>query len=222
MSDSVDKYGVGKAAEVAADFLHSILTQPIQELNGLVADKIKFWRFKNQVDILLKAKKYLESKGINANKIPLKSVSNLLEYASLEEDEDMQDKWAALLANAVRETKDYDLTHIFSQILNQLSAQEVAVLDHMFSRCFFKSDRDRPFIEKGEITRLSFTTYYVTLLIFDNLLRLRLIEEEPPKIKFEKDELTYDMDLTATSLTPSTKVRLSEFGVEFVKQCRFR
>lgn len=220
-SKEMDKYGVGKAAEVAANFLHSILTQPIKELNGLITDKVKFWRFKNQINILLKAKVYLESKGINPKRIPLKSVSNLLEYASLEEDEGMQDRWAALLANAAKETKDYDLTHVFSAILNQLSPQEVAVLEHVFSRCFFKSDRDRPFIEKGEIIRLSFTTYHVTLLIFDNLVRLRLIEEEPPKIRFEKNELTYDMDISATTLTPSTKVRLSEFGVEFVKQCRF-
>lgn len=221
-SKEIDKYGMGRAAEVAANFLHSILTQPIEELNGLITDKVKFWRFKNQVNILLKAKDYLESKGINPSRIPLKSVSNLLEYASLEEDKGMQERWAALLANAAKETKDYDLIHIFSTILNQLSPQEVAVLEYMFSRCFYKSDRHRPFIEKGDIIRLSFTTYHVTLLIFDNLVRLRLIEEEPPKIKFEKDELTYDMDISETTLTPSTKVRLSEFGVEFIKRTRFR
>ena len=209
--------GIAQATEKAFQFLDAVLTSPVKEFTGILTDKVKFWRFKNQVDVILKAQEFLKSKGIKPRKIPVKDLSNLLEFASFEEDEKMQSRWASLLANAANPNNRYDICSIFSQILNQLSSQEVAILDYVFSKCFWKTDRDRPFLERADIIRLKFTEYQVTLLIFDNLLRLRLIEEEPPQIKFDTDENYEDQ----TSIVNSSKIRLSEFGVEFVRQSRF-
>lgn len=214
----INENAVAQAAEKAFEFLDAVLTSPVKEFTGILTDKVKLWRFKNQVEIILKAQEYLKSKGIQPRKIKIKDLSNLLEFASFEDDEIMQSRWAALLANAANPNNRFDICSIFSQILNQLSPQEVGILDYIYSRCFFKSDRDRPYLERIEIIKLKFTDYQVSLLIFDNLLRLRLIEEQPHQIDLSQFEDINKRDVRNSELA---KIRLSEFGAEFVRQSRF-
>lgn len=83
----------------------------------------------------------------------------------------------------------------------------------MFSHSFWKSDRDRPYFKRREIVNRCFVTYRVSLLIFDNLLRLRLIESDLGQFSSMSDS---GPDATSESL----QIRLSEFGVEFVRQSR--
>jgi hypothetical protein len=40
-----------KIAEAAKDFLQKVITPPLEELGLLAADRIKLWRFKNQIEI---------------------------------------------------------------------------------------------------------------------------------------------------------------------------
>jgi len=213
--------GIALASEKAFEFLDSILTNPVKELTGILTDKVKFWRFKNQVNTILRAHEFLRSQGIQPRKMKVKDLSNLLEFASFEEDVKMQERWAALLANAADPNNPFDICSIFSQILNQISPQEVSILDYIYGQCFWKSDRDRPFLDKRDIIKLNFTVYEVTLLIFDNLLRLRLIEEEPPRLDKSKYDHENETRVDEIDLVISSRIRLSEFGVEFVRQSRF-
>ncbi|WP_161888572.1 Abi-alpha family protein [Pontibacter russatus] len=214
--------GISGIADRAFDFVEKIIAGPIIEGTGAITDKIKFWRFKNQVNTILKAQEFLKEKGIKTpKKLPVKDVTTLLEYASFEEDENMQNKWACLLANAADPNNPFDICYIFSQVLNQLSPHEAKLLDYMFSRSFLMTDRDRPYFEKDDIIRRNFASYEVTLLIFDNLLRLRLIEEKPPKLQDNsRYHYRYDEDeaIPEHEIVPSNSVRLSEFGAEFTRK----
>jgi hypothetical protein len=119
-------HGIGIAAEKALDFIEKVMAGPIIEGTGIFTDKVKYWGFKNQVDIIQKARNYLKAKGIDTpKKIPIKDVTTLLEYASFEENEMMQNSWASLLANTLNSDNKFNACHIFSQILNQLSVNEV-------------------------------------------------------------------------------------------------
>jgi abortive infection alpha-like protein len=63
----------------------------------------------------------------------------LLEYASLEDeaDEEMADRWAALLANAAAGNQfGAEVIPSFPAILAQLSAQEVRILAYLYDRQF--------------------------------------------------------------------------------------
>lgn len=217
----------GATAQKAFDFIEKIIGAPIMEGTGMLTDKIKYLRFKNQVNTILKAQEFIKAKGLDPKKVPLKDITTLMEYASFEDEPKMQEKWAALLANAADPNNRFNLCHIFSQTLNQISAHEVAILDYMFSKCFWSSDKDRPFLQKNEILRKKFTSYEITLLIFDNLLRLRLIEEQPTtyiyggEIARDEDGSLEDNSLHQKPKQVGGSVRLSEFGVEFVRQTKF-
>lgn len=214
--------GIGIASEKALDFIEKLVVGPIMEGTGIFTDKVNYWRFKNRIDIILKAKIFLKSKGIHVpKKIPIKDLTTLLEYASFEEDEIMQDSWAKLLANTLDPKNQFNACHIFSQLLNQLSVNEFYVLQFIYSQCFFMTSEDRPYFEKAELVRNSYTDYQTTILLIDNLLRLRLIEEKPPKLKNSSGTIylyTEDEEVPENEIVSSDCFRISKFGVELVKQ----
>lgn len=214
--------GIGRAAEKALDFIEKIVAGPIMEGTGIFTDKVKYWRFKNKVDIIIKARDYLKRKGIETpRKIPIKDVSTLLEYASFEEEEVMQDSWAILLANAMNPENKFDACHIFSQVLNQISVNEFYILSFAKSRCFIMSSEHRPYLDRRELIGNCQSDYQTGILLIDNLLRLRLIEEEPPKLK-EHSIQSYlylkEKEVPKNEIIASDRFRLSNFGTELMKQ----
>lgn len=114
---------IEKGLELAKGFIDKLIGPTIEEVGLLFADNIKYFRFKNQVKILLKAKKYVESKNIDTKEIPLKILVPLLEKASLEESEELQDKWAKMITNLADSESNLQ-NQIFPYILSQLSIEE--------------------------------------------------------------------------------------------------
>jgi hypothetical protein len=214
--------GLGKMGEKAFDFIEKIIANPIMEVTGVLTDKVKYWRFKNQVDTIIKAKEFLETKGIKIpNKIPIKDLTTLLEYSSLEDEPVMQDKWAKLLSNALDPDNAFEATTVFSHILNQISIEEIKILEYIFYHSFIVSDTDRPYLEKRSIQNMLEIKYSIYDLLIDNLSRLRLIEEKMPEVKnasrqvylYNGDETPDDIELVA-----SNKIRISKFGTELMRK----
>lgn len=144
MTDGIEEKGIIQLADKAAEFLGKLVNPPLKELGGLMADKVRFWRFKNQVNIILQAKTFLEQKGIQPRKVPLKTLAPLLEHSSWEEDSDMQTKWASLLANAVNPNYSYDIHSTYVDVLNQLSPLEGRFLDLLFDE-YERTPSDKKF-----------------------------------------------------------------------------
>jgi hypothetical protein len=81
-------------------------------------------------EVLSKAQEMLREAGIQPGGIPLKTMVPLLQYASLEEDESLQVRWAAMLANASREK--VGVHPLFPQLLSRLSSRDVKFLEGVF------------------------------------------------------------------------------------------
>jgi hypothetical protein len=77
------------------------------------------------------AQKMLREAGAQPRPVPLKIIVALLQCASLEEDGDLQERWAALLANASA-TGPAKVHESFSEVLRQLSPRESRFLDHLY------------------------------------------------------------------------------------------
>ena len=218
--------GIGKSAEKALDFIEKLIAGPFMEGTAIFTDKVKFWRFKNQINIITKAREFLKEKGIETpKKIPIKDLTTLLEYASFEQEEEMQDNWSSLLANTLDPKNEFNVSHIFSQVLNQLSINEIWMLEYMFSNSFIMSSDERNYFEKRLLIKISEVPYSTGDILIDNLLRLKLIEEEPPKFKeYEKEEKSrygYDDEprfIIIQETIPTENYRLSNFGVELIRQ----
>lgn len=164
-----------KVADAAKDFLQKVITPPLEELGLLAADRIKLWRFKNQVNVLAKAEAILKKRNLSTRKVSLKVMTPLLEEASIEEESSLQEKWAVLIANTVSENSQIDTT-LYSHILSQLTKEDAGLFQLIFSVCSLQAtDREykhQAFPVKDQ--RKSIDNLDIQL---DNLIRLRLVKE---------------------------------------------
>jgi len=162
LSSTVLEMGV----DAARSFVGKLVSPSVEELGLLVRDQISLWRFANQVKILNKAKVICEKHQVNVKAISPKLLCPYLEYAALEEDDELQDKWAALLVNMVDSHQNMQ-SHVFPYILSQLSKDEFGLIEqavlemqarHAALELELKEYREtKPLLEsqlKGEIARL--------------------------------------------------------------------
>jgi hypothetical protein len=85
--------------------------------------------FNNLVAVVARAKQKLKDKGVEPSEVPLKIIHPLLEASALEEEPDLQELWANLLAGAASRTMPFLPAYI--DILRHLSTEEVRFLTLM-------------------------------------------------------------------------------------------
>lgn len=203
------------AIDKALSFLDKILNPSLEELGLLGRDQIRFWRFKRQVRISILDEDYLKKKNVSPRKVPLKTLVPLLEYGSMEEEEKMQEKWAALLAKAADPEYSINLCTTYSEKLRQLSPAEVKILDLMFDTYenTVPEERSQSFVNHKKIQELIGITQEEYSLLLENLTRINLLKDQVEFIKMGSQ-------LSAPEDDTNTIKRLSFFGVNFVKYCR--
>jgi hypothetical protein len=128
---NITSTAIEKGVDLAKDFLDKLVMPAIEETGLLLKDKVTLWKFKNQVQMLNKAKVYCEKNNISTKQVSLKLLCPLLDYSGIEEDEILQDKWAILLSNMVDSKQNIE-NHVFPYILSQLSKNEFLVLEKVF------------------------------------------------------------------------------------------
>lgn len=215
-SIEIAKEAIKQSFEIAKEFVGKLINPALNEGGGIIQDTIKFWRFKNQINIILKAKRFLEEKGIEPQKVLPKTLVSILENGSLEENENMQNKWAALLANAADPDRRYSVKPSFAEILKQLSPLEVFSLDKMFDEVNRNENPNKVevFFDKEKICKNFQINDNQFDIIADNLFRLNLCQ---PPASFGGVKIgEYPVQLRTYKL-----IGFTQLGYEFVKACRF-
>lgn len=208
---------ISQLADKALEFLGKVVNPPLKELGGLLADNVKFWRYKNQVNIIFKAKSFLEEKGIQPGKIPLKILAPLLEHSSWEEDSDMQTKWASLLANAANPKYSHDIYSAYFEILNQLSPLEAKLLDALFNEYERTPSNKKATLSfsKEKICQAMNISPEKFNIITDNLFRLNLLQ--PPASHNGVLIGEYPIVLRTYKV-----IQITTLGCDFIRNCRFQ
>lgn len=210
-------------------FIDKIITPTFEEVGGLIADQIRFFRYKNQVTILLKAERFHKSKGINPKQIPVKTLASFMEGASLEENQSMQEKWAALLANATDPDNNFTGHLTLIQLLNQLTPDEAEVLDYMWKN--YKEEHETPLSgnyysvqilkEMKDLSandKLPVDEQEKEALIIDNLVRLNLIDHS-----FATTRRGFLTSINGNMHTYKTdRVYLTTLGKRLIQECTFK
>jgi hypothetical protein len=92
-------------------------------------------RMANRIDRLFeKTGKIIEGSKASPQPVPEKLLLPLLQGAALEDEEDLHDMWAALLANAASSENPTKIKPGFIATLRQMAADEAAMLNWMFSQ----------------------------------------------------------------------------------------
>lgn len=114
-------------------FLGQVLSDSMREVGGIVWDKAQYWRFLNQISIIDKVQKIRESRGIAGKPVPMPPAFALqvLDAISLESEDQIQDLWAALIANASDPTTRIRIRKVFLEILRGFEPLDAKILDYL-------------------------------------------------------------------------------------------
>lgn len=187
-----------KGLDLIKDFIGKLIGPTVEEVGLLFSDKIKYYRFKNQVNILIKAEKYVKEKDINIKEIPIKILVPLLENASLEDDSQMQEKWSNMIGNLADSEQNLQ-NQIFPYLLSQVSKEEYECLIKLYaeekeyeenlSRLDSLKKNNQTYSKEGidldkKIKDAQQSGFWLSLDGYEiaNLQRLGLIKQLPPKI----------------------------------------
>ena len=131
---SVDEKDLLKVSADAAiapvrDIVNRLLGPFADQVGGLLTDPIRVWRYELSVKLFEKVKKIAEQADLDLKTVPLKQLLPILEYASVEDDTDLHDRWANLLTNAAVDSSRVRM--FFPDALRQLGPREAQLLDRI-------------------------------------------------------------------------------------------
>ncbi len=127
----------GKAIDASRElggFLAKYVGGPMEQALGIVEDKLKYQRWERQVRLMDRAELFLSERGLNqpTRKLPLQLAIPLIQGGSLEENDSLQDKWAALLVNAADASMKIEIRRAFVSILEDLTPLDALVLEKIY------------------------------------------------------------------------------------------
>src|SRR5579884_2936488 len=114
--ERVLEIGFDAALKPINDALSNIVG-PASDTIGLMIKAMLCHQMRNVIKVYGSAAEMLASVGLHLNPVPLKVLKPILDAASMEDDEEMQDVWAALLANASSNDPDVEVTSSYIEIL---------------------------------------------------------------------------------------------------------
>lgn len=218
MTSPEEMLAMEKALDAAKDYADAILSKPLEEVGGILSDTVGYWRLKNRVRLLLKAKKYLEENNVDPAKILPEVFVPLLEDGSNIENETMSDMFAALLASHLDPDKQNEIHPSYTNVLSQLSPLDATVMIKF--RLFASDAVYRDMGLKGSAITVSFIADQVEIhkkaayLSCLNLERLGVLEH----LGYRAPEDHMIPEIFEDSMEHQL-YRISEYGVIFCDAC---
>lgn len=122
------------AVREAGGFIARYVAGPLEEGVGILSDRLKYVRWERQMRLMQRADEFLREVGLEApsRAVPLKIAIPLLQAATIEDDDSLQDLFAALLVNAANATSGVEVHRSFIEILSQITPLEARILNVIY------------------------------------------------------------------------------------------
>jgi hypothetical protein len=91
--------------DAGVTLISDLLGKPFRETGELIADQIYAWRWSNRIRIAQKAAARLAETNVEARVLPPGFLIPLLEHCGNVDDDSLQEMWASLLAEGIRDEK---------------------------------------------------------------------------------------------------------------------
>lgn len=180
MNVTPEDQAFGKALDAAKDYADTIVKAPLQQLGGILADSVGYWRLKNQVRILLKAREFLKRSGIDPHAILPDIFVSILEEGSYHSDESIAEMYAALLAAYLESGDQQDVHPSYCKMLSQMSPLDASLLKFFRQWVSYEGARDvglrGPSFSVSDIADNKYIPVRAAFLSCQNLCRLGLIQ----------------------------------------------
>ena len=179
-----------KFTEKMLCFISKILGNPIEEAAGIIGDKLQYIRWQRQVRMVDEVNKILISKGLDKTRtIPPKFALPILEQASLEEDDYLQDIWCKLIANSLDPNFDSEIRYAFIEIIKNFTSLDAKILKYVYDTALKNSSHFEDITFRNDVIKnhrkvsiynirenIDATSDEIEVSL-DNLLRVRCLKD---------------------------------------------
>lgn len=167
----------------AGAFLSKICLPAAEEVGLLFRDRVSYWRALNLAKVLKKTESKLKGEFRN---ISPKLILPIVEGASLEENEELQDLWAKLLSSALDPNFKGTIRSAYTDIIKQLEVVDVHILNAIY-QVYRQSIKNQEPPENSRISPQELPVYGHDIIekfkfepglyesSLDNLIRVRCI-----------------------------------------------
>ncbi|WP_097459916.1 Abi-alpha family protein [Mangrovitalea sediminis] len=124
----------GKAIDSATEggrFFGKIFGDSLIQFGGALADWARYFRYKNFLKIMDKVEAVHEERRSLGRPIPEQYALPILEAASLESEETIQNMWAGLIANATDTSRSLNVKKIFIETLRGFEPLDAKILQYL-------------------------------------------------------------------------------------------
>lgn len=230
MSEVGEVLKSGAMADLTA-LVKQLVGPTFTELGLMLGENMKVVRMRNLLKTTEKTKRILEAADVTPKAVPTRLLLPIIDSCSVEDDEDLQQKWAGLLASASQEGNSTSPS--FSETLRQLTPAEAKHLDLVFSEASMYS--------KGFPVKFSSLPYYSLITrggapegALDTYERLGLIRRDyavkidngtwKRKVYELEDAPTYLSDVQeafgAMEAEVEWEFRFTDYALKFFAACR--
>lgn len=211
-----------ETSEKVGCFVAKVLGEPLEHAVGILGDKLKFMRWERQVRLVDQVAEINRMRNNEGKELPVppKFAIPIIENASLEEDNLLQDLWARLIASAQNENLNSKVRSAFIDIIKQLEAQDVHFLDALYQGAV-QTLVDNPGVRKTNVTfkkEMLLAGLGLDDILYenivDNLMRVRCIKSQVivmSHMVINGEKTTIDKGYESICLT--------ELGVSFIETC---
>lgn len=198
------KVAAEEAIKTTNGLISRIFGPAADGLGMILSQDVKIRAVKNQIRGLKKLSEYCEREKIQMRQVNLKVLFPYLEGIALEEDFELEDMWASLMANYLDSNVNLTTT-VFPQILKQLSTDDARIVKRHWTSVKFRVAQ-YPLIREDSIE----TPHEEQL---SNLVRLGIIE---PEWVFKSQTMAGTSPVTRRGTGYYT---FTSFGSEFASSC---
>lgn len=173
---------IAKTAHKALDisekfgkFLDRVFGELLTDAVGIIGDRVKLYRLEKSYLLAENTQKKLEQQGVKLT-IPVnpKVALPLIEAATIEDEESIQDKWENMLVNAMNPNYVGKIKRSFVSILEDMEPIDVLVLDVLAkeSKASKSTSFEQLLFEKAKISNLLKVSSIQCDVSLRNLIRL--------------------------------------------------
>lgn len=211
---------VGFMAARGGSFLDKMTERTADEIGKDILTSYQRWKAGRVAETDAAAQQLLAAAGLQRMPVPGRILFPLLDYASVEEDDELRAKWAALLANAGSPGPENRILPGYVEILRQLIPVQVKVLDWIYEK-FPGIDVAGPLVcQQFNLTAEDYA------LFASDLHRLQLVDgrRTVPSVPMMGHGMSGSLHGSTpagwTSTSHYAVIALTPLGIGFIQACR--
>lgn len=208
-----------EAGEKIGRFLGKIVGDGQVELGAAFHDWARYFRYQNLLRIKNKVDEIHSQRRLQGLTVPIppRYAIPLVQAASQEDHEPLQDLWAGLIANATDPQKQIDPKKIYIDILSALEPFDVSILQFMDSQSWnIVPSPHSPGLTLGVLGQELTASEEDIRLSLQNLARLGCVVDEYQATWKDSNTTSFGLRVSDSKTT----FRLSPLGARLLSACR--